>query len=88
MAWSPEQMPSACRSTSRPTRRYAGAGSCQEEQKSPIAPTGVCRPIWSGDDDLDLGVAEMTRHFDVSPLDRDCQEALGDTEGGGICAAT
>jgi hypothetical protein len=63
---------------------HAGAGSRQEEQKSPIAPTAVCRLIRGCDDGLDLGVGEVVRHLDVSPLGGDCQNALGDAEGGGV----
>ncbi len=65
---------------------HAGAGSRQEEQESPIAPAAGCRPIWGGDDGIDLGVGEVMRHLDVRPLGGDCQNALGDAEGGGIHA--
>jgi hypothetical protein len=59
---------------------HAGAGSRQEEQKSPIAPTSVRRLIRGGDNGIDLRIGEVVRHLDVGPLGGDCQNALGDTE--------
>ena len=63
---------------------HAGAGSRQEEQKCPIAPAAGCRLIGGRDDGLDLGLGEVVRHLDVGPLGGDCQNALGDAEGGRI----
>jgi hypothetical protein len=63
---------------------HSGAGSRQEEQKCPIAPTAVRRLIGGRDDGLDLGVGEVVRHLDVGPFGGDCQNPLCDPEGGGI----
>ncbi len=63
---------------------HAGAGSRQEEQKSPIASTSVRRLIRGGDNGIDLGIGEVVRHLDVGPLGRDGQDALSDAERSGI----
>ena len=70
---------------------YAGAGSRQEEQKSPIAPTSARRLIRDGDNGIDLRIGEVVRHLDVGPLGGDCQNALGDAErsrivGSAVCS--
>jgi hypothetical protein len=50
---------------------HASAGSRQEEQKGPVAPTAGRRLIRGCDDSLHLGVGEMMRHLDVGPFGGD-----------------
>jgi hypothetical protein len=63
---------------------YAGAGSREEEQKCPIAPAAGGPLIGSRDDGLDFRVGEVVRHLDVGLFCGDCQDPLGDAEGGRI----
>src|SRR5206468_2785466 len=63
---------------------YAGAGSCQEEKKGPIAPAAGRRLIRGDDDGVHFGADEVMRHLDMRPLGGDGQNPLGDAEGSRI----